>query len=205
MASPMPLVSLQPFQLLTGLKRDFSKPTAPLATIYKKMSILFLESSRLYLRHFQESDVNDLFRTEGNPDVMAFIRKPVAEPSQSLARIRQETVYAAENEGLGLFACFEKATDTYLGLVKIKHIDNTDAIEVGYAFLPEAWGKGYATEITQKAIEYLNQNFKEREIVAFIQADNLNSRRVLEKSGMTEVENIYKGHENALVFELELL
>jgi RimJ/RimL family protein N-acetyltransferase len=84
-------------------------------------------------------------------------------------------------------------------------MNHTDAIEVGYAFLPEAWGKGYATEITQKAIEYLNQNFKEREIVAFIQADNLNSRRVLEKSGMTEVENIYKGHENALVFELELL
>lgn len=166
------------------------------------MSIPFLESSRLYLRHFKESDVNDLFRTEGNPDVMAFIRKPVSHPSQSLARIRQETAYAAENKGLGLFACFEKATDSYLGLVKIKHIDNTNAIEVGYAFLPEAWEKGYATEITQKAIEYLNRNFKERKIVAFIQADNLNSRRVLEKAGMAEVENTYEGHEDAVVFEL---
>lgn len=166
------------------------------------MSILFLESSRLYLRLFQESDVNDLFRTEGNPDVMAFIRKPVADPSRSLARIRQEAVYAATNDGLGLFACFEKATDSYIGLAKIKHIDNTDAIEVGYAFLPEAWGKGYATEITKKAIEYLKQNFRERKIVAFIHPNNLNSRRVLEKAGMIEVENTYEGHENALVFEL---
>lgn len=166
------------------------------------MSLPFLESSRLYLRLFQENDVNELFRTEGNPDVMAFIRKPVAAPSQSLARIRQETVYASENEGLGLFACFEKATDSYIGLVKIKHIDSTEAIEVGYAFLPEAWGKGYATEITQKVIQYLQQGFAGRPIVAFIHPDNLNSRRVLEKAGMIEVENTYEGHENALVFEL---
>ncbi len=162
----------------------------------------FLETQRLYLRLFQESDAHDLFRIESNPEVMAFIRKPVTELSQSLGRIRQEAIYAAANEGLGLFACFEKATDTYIGLVKIKHIDNTDAIEVGYAFLPEAWGKGYATEITQKAIEYLKQNFKERKIVAFIQADNLNSRRVLEKTGMTEAEITYESHENAVVFEL---
>ncbi|MFN8346088.1 MAG: GNAT family N-acetyltransferase [Spirosomataceae bacterium] len=166
------------------------------------MPLYFLESSRLYLRLFQESDVQDLFRTEGNPDVMAFIRTPVTDPSRSLDRIKQEALYTAENKGLGLFACFEKNTNHYLGLVKLKHIENTEAIEIGYAFLPEAWGKGYATEITKNLIEYLQQNFTGRSIVAFIHPDNFNSRRVLEKAGMTETTTIYEGHENAAVFEL---
>jgi RimJ/RimL family protein N-acetyltransferase len=162
----------------------------------------FLESSRLYLRLFQESDVNELFRTEGNPDVMAFIRKPVVDPSQSLARIQQEAIYAAENEGLGLFACFEKATDAYIGLVKIKHIDNTDDIEVGYGFVPEAWGKGYATEITQKAIKYLQLNFKGRKIIAFVQEENTASKHVLEKVGMKKADVGYEGRADAVVYML---
>lgn len=162
----------------------------------------FLATQRLYLRLFEVSDAHDLFRIESNPDVMAFIRKPVTELSQSLGRIRQEAIYAAANEGLGLFACFEKANDTYIGLVKIKHIDDTDDIEVGYAFLPEAWGKGYATEITQKAIEYLQQNFEGRKIVAFVQNENTSSKHVLEKVGMKKVDAEYEGRADAVVYIL---
>ncbi len=164
------------------------------------MTTPFLESSRLFLRLFRESDVNDLFRIEGNPAVMEFIRKPVTDPSQSLIRIQKETIYAIENPGLGLFACFEKVTDNYIGLVKIKQVENTEDIEVGYGFIPEAWGKGYATEITLKVIEYLQKTFPKRKIIAFIQKENVNSQRVLEKTGMVEVENIYEGHSDALVF-----
>ena len=164
------------------------------------MSTPFLESSRLFLRLFQERDVNDLFRIEGNPAVMEFIRKPVTDPPQSLIRIQQEAIYAVENPGLGLFACFGKVTDNYVGLVKIKHIENTEDIEVGYGFIPEAWGKGYATEITLKVIEYLQKKFPQRKIIAFIQKENVSSQHVLEKVGMLEVENIYESHSNALVF-----
>ncbi len=166
------------------------------------MPAFFLETQRLYLRLFGEDDVQNLFRIEGSAVVMAYIRKPVTDPSQSLNRIRQEALYAAENEGLGLFACFEKATDTYIGLVKIKHIDDTDDIEVGYGFVPEAWGKGYATEITQKAIEYLQLNFKGRKIIAFVQDENTASKHVLEKAGMKKVDIGYEGRADAVVFEL---
>ncbi|AEI47181.1 GNAT family N-acetyltransferase [Runella slithyformis] len=162
----------------------------------------FLETQRLYLRLFGEDDVQNLFRIEGSAEVMAYIRKPVTEPAKSLERIRQEAVYATEYEGLGLFACFEKAADTYIGLVKIKHIDDTDDIEIGYGFVPEAWGKGYATEITQKVIEYLKLNFTGRKIIAFVQEENTASKHVLEKVGMTKVDTAYEGRADAVVFEL---
>lgn len=160
----------------------------------------FLETPRLFCRLFRLEDAPDLFRFESNPDVVRYIRPPVSDPLQSKNRIVQEIAYAALHEGLGLFACFEKASNSYIGLVKMKHVENTDAIEVGYGFIPEAWGKGYATEVTQKAIEYLQQNFANRPIVAFISPENLPSRRVLEKLGMVEVQNAYQGHEDAVVF-----
>ncbi len=76
-------------------------------------------------------------------------------------------------------------------------------IEVGYGFVPEAWGKGYATEITQKAIEYLQLNFKGRKIIAFVQDENTASKHVLEKAGMKKVDKGYEGRADAMVFELK--
>lgn len=166
------------------------------------MSTPFLETQRLYLRLFGEDDVQNLFRIEGSAEVMAYIRKPVTDPVQSLGRIRQEALYAAANEGLGLFACFEKAAGAYIGLVKIKHIDDTDDIEVGYGFVPEAWGKGYATEITKKVIEYLQLNFKGRKIIAFVQDENTASKHVLEKVGMKRLDKGYEGRADAVVYML---
>ncbi len=94
------------------------------------MPASFLETQRLYLRLFSEDDVQNLFRIEGSAVVMdSPSENPSQDPAQSLNRLTRTgkpKVYSAENEGLGLFACFEKATDTYIGLVKIKHIDDTD-------------------------------------------------------------------------------
>ncbi len=121
------------------------------------MPAFFLETQLLYLRLFGEDDVQNLFRIEGSAVVMAYIRKPVTDPSQSLNRIRQEALYAAENEGLGLFACFEKATDTYIGLVKIKHIDDTDDMAVAMRQL----GKDSALRLQmgRAAYDHMRQKF----------------------------------------------
>lgn len=162
--------------------------------------MLYLETPRLYFRIFQPEDATDLFRIEGDADVMRFIRTPTADISHSHQRIANELAYAAENEGLGLCACYEKESGTFVGLVKIKHVENTDAIEVGYGFVPEAWGKGYATEVTRASIEHLQTNFTGRPIIAFIHPNHHSSRHVLEKAGMKQVTTVFEGHEDAVVF-----
>lgn len=47
---------------------------------------------------------------------------------------------------------------SYVSLVKIKHVENTYAIEV-YGFVPEAWGKGYAIEVRRAAMEQPSNKF----------------------------------------------
>jgi ribosomal-protein-alanine N-acetyltransferase len=56
-------------------------------------------------------------------------------------------------------------------------------VEVGYFFHPNAWGKGYATELTTACTNLADTVLRLPEVRAFARPENAGSRRVLEKSG----------------------
>jgi ribosomal-protein-alanine N-acetyltransferase len=60
-------------------------------------------------------------------------------------------------------------------------------VEVGYFFHPSAWGRGYASELAAACTEVADDVLKLPKISAFAHADNLGSRRVLEKTGFEAV------------------
>jgi len=92
-----------------------------------------------------------------------------------------------------------------LDFMVMKHIDNNEILgyagmftynfngrdneyEFGYILKKEAWGKGYATEISIGQIEMLKNSFDNASIIATSHPKNLASKRVLEKVGMKLVE-----------------
>lgn len=72
------------------------------------------------------------------------------------------------------------------------------AVELGYLFVPEAWGKGYATESSEKVLQvYCEQLIPQNstlplEIQANANALNTASMRVLQKLGFKEVGRFEK-------------
>jgi len=79
-----------------------------------------------------------------------------------------------------------KETGEFIGLAGIKlSLDKFRTGEIFYKFLPEHWGKGYATEVSKKIIEIGFEKFNLHRIEAGCAVKNLKSVRVLEKSGMT--------------------
>ncbi len=60
--------------------------------------------------------------------------------------------------------------------------------ELGYIFLPEAWGRGYATEACVAALNWFTGTFPGEPVVLSTQTDNEASMRVAAKSGFSEVE-----------------
>lgn len=59
--------------------------------------------------------------------------------------------------------------------------------EVGYNFHPDAWGRGYATELVAAALGIADTILRLPEVHAFARLENTASRRVLEKSGFKEL------------------
>ncbi|MBQ9593868.1 MAG: GNAT family N-acetyltransferase, partial [Lachnospiraceae bacterium] len=55
---------------------------------------------------------------------------------------------------------------------------------VGFSIDRMCWGKGYATEALQRVLAYLTENEGIPRVTAWCAAENIGSRRVLEKSGM---------------------
>jgi len=60
--------------------------------------------------------------------------------------------------------------------------------DLGYLFLPRAWGFGYAAEACTAALGWLAEELPEEPVVLFTQTANARSMRLAAKLGFTEVE-----------------
>jgi RimJ/RimL family protein N-acetyltransferase len=60
--------------------------------------------------------------------------------------------------------------------------------ELGYMFLPQAWGQGYATEAGAAALDWFTGTRPGEPVVLSTQTENAASLRIAAKLGFTEVE-----------------
>jgi [ribosomal protein S5]-alanine N-acetyltransferase len=149
-----------------------------------------IESPRLFLREFVDTDANDLFELDSNPQVMQYIGTPPAtSPQQSAASIDRQKAYYALHPGLGIWPAFTRQERTFIGWFALKTLDKTAFIEIGYRLLPAFWGKGYATEMSRELIRYGFDKLQLTQIVGVIDPANLASRRVLQKVGLRYVKD----------------
>jgi ribosomal-protein-alanine N-acetyltransferase len=92
-----------------------------------------------------------------------------------------------EQHGFGMSAVEPAASGETIGAAGLQHLEDGPEIEVGYRFLKEHWGHGYATECAEASIAYGFDELGLERIVAVALESNLASRRVLEKCGLREI------------------
>jgi ribosomal-protein-alanine N-acetyltransferase len=83
-------------------------------------------------------------------------------------------------------AWFDRATGAFVarGGLGSTLVEGEPVIELGWAVVPERWGQGLATELGAAAVGEAAE-LGIPELVAFTHVDNVGSRRVMEKLGMT--------------------
>ena len=148
-----------------------------------------LETSRLLLRKWDmDSDLLPFTAIVQDPNVMEYYPALGDEEwAKGIIKIHNEQL---DKNGLGLLACVLKSTREFIGYTGLMvpgfQAHFTPCVEIGWRLAHHAWGKGYATEAAQACLEH-----GLKEIVSFTVPQNLRSRRVMEKLGMTydEQEN----------------
>lgn len=89
-----------------------------------------------------------------------------------------------ERFGFGLYLTELKDEGVPIGLCGLLKRDTLDDVDVGFAFLPRFWSKGYAFESASAVMAYGRSVLGLERIVAITAPDNESSIRLLEKLGM---------------------
>jgi [ribosomal protein S5]-alanine N-acetyltransferase len=142
---------------------------------------MYLETERLIIRSFKETDVKDVFEYLSEETVMEYI-----EPIMTYEKI----VSFIHNAGIKnklVFAMVLKNINKVIGHLIFHKYANKNFYEIGWIINKEYWNKGYAVEVSKKAIEYGFEELKIKKIIGETEEKNIKSIKTLEKVGMKKV------------------
>ena len=136
-----------------------------------------IETERLIIRNFQESDASDLFEYLSHPRVNCFLSEKLNSLEETVENIKRRS----DNE-LELAACL-KENGKVIGNLFAKKED-PDTYGVGWQYNELIEGKGYASEAARAYLSYLFDEKKARRIYAYVEETNLRSQKLCERLGM---------------------
>ena len=149
-------------------------------------SLHVLDTARLALRRLSAADAAFIVELLNDP---SFIRnigdRHVRTPDDARAYIANgpEAMYA--RFGFGLFLVTLLDTGAPIGICGLLKRDTLDDIDIGFAFLPAFWSRGYALEAAQACKQWAVANLDARRLVAIVLPSNERSIHLLGKMGFT--------------------
>ena len=131
------------------------------------MAIEQVETYRLRGKRVRESHFPLWFEMGSNPIVMATMGG-IWSKEKARQKIRWNC-QQWEHNGHGQWTWFDKATEQFVGRGGIRKVvvDNRPEIELGYALMPEFWGRGLAVEIGEKSLAVAFEQFGYSNVVCY--------------------------------------
>ena len=161
-----------------------------------------LETERLRLRQFCESDLDAYARITGDAETMRFIARGQAydrdEAWRSLGYLRGHW----QIRGYGLWAAEEKQSGALIGRIGLYRPEGWPGLEVGWLVARERWGEGFATEGALAALEYAFAVLRVPRAISAIAPENTASIRVAEKLGLRYAETLQMAGRSVSIYEI---
>ncbi len=145
-----------------------------------------LETARLQLREFTCDDAPYMLRQLNEPSFIENIAdRGVRTVPQAEAYLQNGAMASYQRNGYGFWAVLEKTTGQIIGMCGLVKRPNLDDVDLGYAFLPERFGHGFAFEAAHACLQAAQNQFMLPRVAAIVNVGNLPSRNLLEKLGFT--------------------
>jgi RimJ/RimL family protein N-acetyltransferase len=144
-----------------------------------------IETERLVLRAFNNSDIDIITQLYSNEDIMKFMPSPVMNDKMAQShldkiiddwKVMPQTKYE--------MAVLEKDCHKKIGRAEITRNYADESAMIGWLLIKSEWGKGYATEITNALIKYCFDTLALHRVYALCHPENFASWHVMEKCGM---------------------
>ncbi len=159
--------------------------------------MLVLETERLILRRLSTDDADFVLCLLNEPSFLHYIGdRGVRNLEDARQYILDRLVASYERNGFGLYLVELKESGVPIGISGFVKRDTLPDPDIGFAFLPEYWSKGYAVESAAAVIRYARDELGLTRILAITSLDNEASSKLLGKIGL-RFERILKLSEDA--------
>ncbi|NUO71894.1 MAG: GNAT family N-acetyltransferase [Frateuria sp.] len=143
-----------------------------------------LKTARLRIQPLTLDDDAFVLRLLNEPSFVQHIAdKGVRDLEGARAFLRDGPLASYAQHGFGMWRVALADTGTAIGMAGLLKRDYLDGIDVGYAFLPEYTGQGYALEATRAIMEHVRSLPGVRRVLAIVNPDNARSIGLLGKLG----------------------
>jgi RimJ/RimL family protein N-acetyltransferase len=145
-----------------------------------------LETERLKLREFTLADKLFIIELVNSPGWIKFIGdRDIKTEEQAATYLENGPINSYNNYGFGLSLVELKDSLQPIGMCGLLKRAGLDHPDIGFAFLPEFTGKGYAYEMVAATLLYAKNVLNHKLILAITLPENKSSIKLLEKIGMT--------------------
>lgn len=148
--------------------------------------MLILETERLALRELAPGDAGFIVELLNQPSFVRFIGdKGVRTLDDAQEYLQNGPLGSYRRHGYGLYMTQLAADATPVGICGLVKRDELEYPDLGFAFLPQYWSRGYAYESARAVLEYGRDVLGLARILAVTSLDNEGSIRLLRKVGLT--------------------
>jgi ribosomal-protein-alanine N-acetyltransferase len=149
------------------------------------MTEVILETPRLSMRRFTLADAPFMLGLLTDPAFIRYIGdKSVRTVEHAEGYLRDGPLASYKQFGFGLMLVRLRDGLVPIGTCGLIKREQLPDVDIGFAYLPEFRGQGYAIEATRAVLAYGKRQFGLTRIVAIVSPANAGSIRVLEKAGM---------------------
>ncbi|WP_104025366.1 GNAT family N-acetyltransferase [Vibrio hyugaensis] len=161
-----------------------------------------LITERLTLRLVSVDDASFILELYNQPDFYRFVGdKQIRSVEEAQRYIQENMLHMQESKGVSLLVVEMKADNQPIGICGLVKRDTLTAFDIGYGYLPHAYGKGYAIEAAAAVVEFARDEMRIENLVAITNNDNIRSISLLEKLGF-QFERIEQTYDNGRTLQL---
>lgn len=144
-----------------------------------------LDTERLTLRELTEEDAGFMLKLLNEPSFLQFIGDRGVRTVEDARRyLREGPINSYKRFGFGLYRVELRDAQTPIGICGLVKREALDDVDIGFAFLPAFWSKGYAFESAAAVMRYAQDVIGLNRIAAIVSPDNDRSIGVLNKLGL---------------------
>ena len=193
-----------------NLQKAYEKGKSFFSLPDKTKKAIRLETERLILRDFSESDFDAYYRLKSDDRTMYYLQdirlKSIDEGKADFAEILDDMKQT--NRKYYFLHMELKDSHEQVGSIGYTVTDESPAgkmVHLGYFTYPRFWGNGYTSEALQKVLEYAFTVDNVYRVTTGCLAENIGSERVMQKNGMIREAEYpdYEWHDGKMNTRLE--